>query len=250
MSSKTKHISSAFSLTELAVVLTIIAIISGAVITGNKLISQSKQAKLIQEINKYKSAIQSFRTEYQAIPGDFRQATDFFGTYDAESNPTGAINGDGDGFIDSATYSFREEPLKIWHHLELAELTQEVFDRDLIDTSSGTIVPGEDVPKIQGFDNVGLVYASGDYFMIGKQRSSDNPVISALTTTEAWSIDRKIDDGIQDDGQVRGVSSRRNTSDTLANYCDDSVDASLYDLNEKDIVCNIQFRDILGYGSS
>lgn len=244
-----KH-NSAFSLIELSVVITIISIIIAAVITGDKLIEQSKLNKLISEVSKYKAAISTFRTEYQALPGDFATATDFFGTYNAETNPNGAINGDGDGYIDSGTYSFREEPLKIWHHLELAELTQANFERDLIDTNSGTITPGEDIPKIEAMDGVGLVYVSGDYFMVGKTRSDDNPVISSLTPFSAWSIDRKIDDGLQNGGDVQGVSSRKTSSGALANYCDDAVDASLYDLDEDDIVCNLQFKNIIGYGAS
>lgn len=247
---KTTKTQKAFSLIELSVSITIIALLIGAVISGNKLIEKSKLTKLIREVDQYTSSIQTFRTEYQAMPGDFRHAEDFWGTYHVSTNPTGAINGDGDGFIDTATYSFRDEPLKLWHHLELAELTQEKFERDIIDTNAGNLVIGEDIPRINGFDGVGLVYVSGDYLMIGKERASDNPTISALTTTQAWEIDRKIDDSIQNAGNVQGVSSRKTTAGSLANYCDDSGDATLYDLSEKDIVCNLQFKNIFGYGAS
>jgi len=68
-------INSGFTLVELSVVLVIIGLIVSGVVGGVALVRQSKVRSLITDYNKYKVALNTFKLEYNAIPGDFSNAS-------------------------------------------------------------------------------------------------------------------------------------------------------------------------------
>ena len=79
-----------FTLIELSIVLVIIGLLIGAVFVGRDLIHAAEIRSTISQIEKTKTAVASFKSKYNCLPGDCPNATDYF---------TGAVNGDGDGKI-------------------------------------------------------------------------------------------------------------------------------------------------------
>lgn len=88
----TAHRQSGFTLVEISVVLVIIALITGSIIGGQKMIEEARYAAWVEQIESIRSAYAAFYNEYNALPGDFAKAT---------TTLTGAttFNGNGDGLI-------------------------------------------------------------------------------------------------------------------------------------------------------
>ncbi len=63
-----------FTLVELAIVLTIIGVLTGGVLKGAKMIENSRVIATIEQVNAYKAATTSFRNTYNALPGDMANA--------------------------------------------------------------------------------------------------------------------------------------------------------------------------------
>jgi prepilin-type N-terminal cleavage/methylation domain-containing protein len=81
---------SGFTLVELSVVIVIIGLIVAGVMGGQSLVKSSKINAQILDFNKFEVAYNAFKLEYDAIPGDMRNAG---------SSWAGATNGDGNGRI-------------------------------------------------------------------------------------------------------------------------------------------------------
>ncbi len=86
---------SGFTLVEIAIVLVIIGLILGGVLKGQELVTNARVRNIADQQNAYKAAFFAFQDRYQAVPGDYLQAS---------SNIPGlagitTANGDGDGFI-------------------------------------------------------------------------------------------------------------------------------------------------------
>ena len=201
-----------FSLIELSITLVIIAILIAGITSGSTLIKNAKINKLVAEISEIKANNQIFSTTYDAIPGDFLDATTFWGTYNATTNPDGAINGNGTDDIEHGTYSRRGEALIVWHHLELAGLISGTYNRTHINQTTGNLFMGIDIPHLQSFHDIGIYYNPsnnpeiGPHLVTGKHRVDIVPANAAFTNKQAYLIDFKIDDGIQNKGTIIGYS--------------------------------------------
>ena len=98
-----------FTLIELSIVIVIIGLIVAGVVGGQTLVRQSAIRSLVTEYNQYKVAVNAFKLEYDALPGDFNKADQYW---------TGATAGNGD----KKTYGWNTEGVRFWDHLERAEL--------------------------------------------------------------------------------------------------------------------------------
>jgi len=125
-----------FTLIELSVVLVIIGLIVGGVLVGQDLIKAATVRSQITQLQQVETAIYTFRNKYGALPGDMPNATQMFGTTDA--NGYTVANGNGDGLIlasisayvagscmSAAATQFRfgivpNEVEEVFHHLNLA----------------------------------------------------------------------------------------------------------------------------------
>ena len=90
-----------FTLIELSIVLVIIGLIVGGVLVGRDLISAARLRAQIAQIEKYKTATNTFRTKYNNFPGDIKEpeATGFgFATRGAYAG-----QGDGNGMLEGFT---------------------------------------------------------------------------------------------------------------------------------------------------
>src|SRR5437879_2899141 len=99
-----------FTLIELSIVLVIIGLIVGGVLVGQDLIKAAEIRATVAQIEKYNTAVNTFRNKYTGIPGDLLYATassfgiDDIGGTGAPCATAGAANcGDGNGLIDGAS---------------------------------------------------------------------------------------------------------------------------------------------------
>ena len=131
---KLKLLKKSFTLLELSLVLSILAILTMATISGFKIIDNSKATAIIQDIQKYREAINNFYNEYEALPGNFDNAQYTFSseTYRSanESTISGLsgdnifkvqLNGDGLGNVSSKIVSSnglcKSEAFGVWSQL-------------------------------------------------------------------------------------------------------------------------------------
>lgn len=100
-----------FTLIELSVVIVIIGLIVAGIVGGQSLVKQSQLKGIIADIDKFKVASNTFKLQYDAWPGDMKNATAYW--------PTVAGDGDGDRYINQGN-----EGLYFWQHLVHADLIQ------------------------------------------------------------------------------------------------------------------------------
>lgn len=220
----------AFSLVELAIVLVILGLLTGGILAGQSLIQASELRTISTDFNKYLSATYAFRDRYFYLPGDMVNASRFWGggstslcpDYYNATNPTYTCNGDGNGEIDTSTYSI--ETYRYWQHLSSAGLIEGIYagaEGQRIDSSYTSAMPGINMPKARfrnGSYSVSYLDqpcngASGWLGLCG----GFNRFIAGTTDTytnrrpllkpeEAWNIDTKMDDGRPGYGNVQSTS--------------------------------------------
>ncbi|MEQ1704713.1 MAG: prepilin-type N-terminal cleavage/methylation domain-containing protein [Rickettsiales bacterium] len=140
---------SAFTLMELSIVIVIIGLLVGGIMIGRDLIRASEIRGILSDYDRYNTAIATFRSKYNALPGDMTNAIDYWGIAwgnssdnytttcftNSKSIPIGSqltCNGDGNGMIAgssacsnngiSFTLVCNEESVSIWQHLANANL--------------------------------------------------------------------------------------------------------------------------------
>lgn len=195
----------AFTLVELSIVIVIIGLIVAGITAGKSLVRQAQLRSVITDIESFKSSINSFRLQYNYLPGDMPNAFSYWGASCAATSTL--CNGNGDRFVGPGV-GWQTEGLRAWQHLALAGLVKGMYTGTF---ASGTVQIGSDVPAADlpnggyhfFYDNsVGAV--SGNVIQIGALRTSDRPCTNLLSAPEASAIDSKADDGIPDAGKVYG----------------------------------------------
>lgn len=110
----TRRMEHGFSLVEAAVVLVVIGIILGAVLQGRSLIESAEFSSFRQQLREYRSAFHSFRDRFDALPGDFVNASQRIGAPNPPNGGNGLIDNGPDCESDSA------ESCLAWQHLRAA----------------------------------------------------------------------------------------------------------------------------------
>ena len=133
----------------------------------------SQLRQVISTVEKYTTAVNTFRLKYDSIPGDIPNATNYFGVASScqvSTNNTGNVvanpsnvntcNGNGDGHLSFwASYASPNEGYIFWQHLSLAKLVNGNFSGAGEDSGyqgSYTPVPGLNVPSLSYDKTVGI----------------------------------------------------------------------------------------------
>ncbi len=132
-----------FTLIELSIVLVIIGLIIGGVMVGRDLINSSGIRAQISQIEKFNSAVNTFRTKYGGLPGDLKYTeAQGFGLYYVTYGPyVGlAARGDGNGLVQNRGVSvyFFDEPLIFWRHLSDAKMIDGAYGSKLNTAAEST----------------------------------------------------------------------------------------------------------------
>ena len=120
-----------FTLIELSIVLVIIGLITGGVLVGRDLIEAAKIRQQVTQVERFKTAVQTFRTKYNGLPGDLGQ-TDA-SAFGFQPRGGGLGHGDGDGMIEycdsaaSALPNLGCENVLFWRDLSDANLIEGSF---------------------------------------------------------------------------------------------------------------------------
>lgn len=189
-----------FSLIELSIVLVAVGLIVAAVISSSTAIHNAKMRVAIKDVNEIFAAINSFEEIYHYLPGDFPHATTYWSS-------TG--NGDGDwlvGFTGS-TNDNNGEDYRVFEQLKLAGLydSNTSYDTKL---TEGTSIPYSSFkPGAYWFAERNGMHALnlGNALTLGSY--TDNNALNGgfMTSTDARSIDEKMDDGLASSGYAHAA---------------------------------------------
>ncbi len=124
-----------FSLVELSIVLVILGLITGGILSGKSLIRAAELRSVVTEYQHHLTAVSMFQDQYEAIPGDFNDATRFWGknntscaAHTGTAASPGTCNGGGDGYVQQATVAGGiSEAVGFWQHLANAGLIEGAY---------------------------------------------------------------------------------------------------------------------------
>jgi prepilin-type N-terminal cleavage/methylation domain-containing protein len=209
-----------FTLVELAIVLMIIGLLIGGILRGQELMENARVTSTIQQSKAYDGAVTTFRDAYSSLPGDIVAP----GTRLANCTVTACTTaGNGDSIIGAAlgsktgTYSSIDasENRRFWLHLAVARLISGVDASGTATAAWGVMYPAA---RIGGgfhvvYTNItGTPGVSGHFLVLRNGASgtattavNEGNGTSAISPLRAAQIDRKLDDGLPDTGDVVGI---------------------------------------------
>lgn len=230
----------AFSLTELSISVVIISILIAAVTTGVSLQKQAQIRAIAAEINIIQMAINNFKSQYNALPGDLANATTLWPS-------ATTINGNGDNKISSNFYNSgsgdtKTEDTYVFQHLYLGGILPNVFTGGVQSTR-----------YVRANNNIGNTYTSklsnGAYSifyvsyysfpfsnMIEYGSFSSDSCLGhnnggVMNPTDSYQLDLKMDDGSPNTGKLLTTTSCIGA----ANSCINSSNA--YNFNNTSNTC-------------
>jgi prepilin-type N-terminal cleavage/methylation domain-containing protein len=217
----TPHHSPAFSLVELSIVLVVLGLLTGGVLAGPSLIHAAELRNITVEVSAFKTAINTFKEKYSALPGDMSNAVSFWGRADNGSfsgqcanpytdggNSIQTCNGDGNGKVGiwqpilPARYY---EAFRSWQHLANAGLITGKYTGTMGNGGFSHTQIGINGPA-SAYNNGGWVIENyenhpgdtemfagkyGNYFEVGAETPTNAPENALLTPEDAWNIDKK-----------------------------------------------------------
>jgi prepilin-type N-terminal cleavage/methylation domain-containing protein len=230
-----------FTLIELSIVLVIIGLIVGGVLVGRDLINAAEVRATIAQIEKYQTAVNTFRAKYGFLPGDLNAAAATQFGFTARGSFAG--QGDGNGLIEGVQANatnrntglspFSGEAEMFWVDLTTANgLKVNMVDGSFnvnnmltppVSVSSAQVVNYFPAAKL-GKGNYIYVWSGGwnewwsstspgdsvNYFGISAVVGSPSGFgvmasNTTITVQQAYSIDKKIDDGFPQSGRVMAM---------------------------------------------
>lgn len=264
MTNRNDSLQKGFTLVELSIVLVILGLLVGGVLSGQSLIRGAEMRSVTADIARYSTAMYSFRDKYNAVPGDMRNATEFWGTLggdganatcqNMEATSRATCNGDGDGFIGGTAVIYSER-FRAWQHLANAGLIEGSYTGRTDSSTSGSFIvtPGKNTPpsrmraSVIRFTTFGaMTTASSDIFAgidagnyLEFRHSAGSP---PLKPEEAWNIEMKLDDGKPGTGMIH--THKATTSATYYHGCVTSDDpgTAQYNVILNSFVCVLNIR--------
>lgn len=224
---------------EMAVVLVIISLLVGGIILGEGLIQQYEVRKAVGQVDQFRTAVNSFKTQFDGVPGDLRNAEDFWG-----NGINGTQNGNGNKLIEFVNPEGVYEGYRAWQQLALAGVLEGNYEGT---QTNGVAELIKDIPP----SALGGGYAlEHDIFGLQGQLVLllGNPAVSTVTMLMdgalkpeiALNVDLRIDDGLPDSGVVRGNEGNNNSAGDCTKLNENNVRE--YDLTKTTQACILGFQ--------
>lgn len=263
----------AFTILEMVVVLLVISFLAGATVVSSALIRSNELTNAMSDVGRYTAAINNFRTKYKAMPGDMYQAHLLWGLVSGCSEgygkPGEVCYGDGNGRVCESLPG--GTPIAVQLTM-FAEATQEWIELANAGFIEGSYIYIPMQNGITGTSKIGLTYPKtarvgtsfafyyatcpiingglyGDtspyethWLVLGSQNGFVGQISdAAVTGEEAFSIDKKTDDGLPGTGKIRG--NRNNSGARWGKTACQTADVStaLYDRTPSTPNCFMMF---------
>ena len=224
-----------FTLIELSIVLVVIGLVVGGVLAGQDMIRSASMRATITQLQQYQTAVNTFRGKYNALPGDLNAATAAQfgfaarGLYAGEGDGNGVIEcnwdnqpGDNGGYFQGCG-----ETGMFWSDLSYANgMNINLIPENFLGLSApnwgsinatGTQIAQYMPPAKIGGNSYIYVWSGGAYGTSGKNyfglsavsmlqaNAILDSVGTSLTVSQAYSIDKKVDDGMPLSGNVMAM---------------------------------------------
>lgn len=239
---KNKRGEAGFTLVELAIVMMIIGLLIGGILKGQELVANAQVTATIAQIKGINGALSTFRDKYSAMAGDMANAGNRLRDC-AGACATGAAGGTtGDGRINTPAAlgnvpALADEGLLAFVHMAAADLISGV---DI--TAAGTANFGSALPDAKmsggfwlGFTQngaaTGVVGMRPGHYLVFNGLAANVAAAgqNGITTTQGAQVDRKLDDGIPNTGDVQATGSN-------------CVAGNLYQESRTDASCSLYIR--------
>lgn len=226
----------AFTLLELAIVLTVLGLLAGGITAGQYLVKQGEVNSIMTEMEKFKSASMQFYSTYSGKPGDITDAESYWGTdgsgcpANTNRNPRAATcNGNGDRRVTGT------ERWRAWQQLAAAQLIEGNFSGVAGSGGAEHAISEHNVPagKLRNSAYYMVSFEPGDtntnYFptltdmdaiFFGLQTEDNWPSNAALTPRQTYQIDSKYDDGKPAHGTINSTKNALTPNCTTADTTD------------------------------
>jgi len=235
----------AFTLIELIIFLVILGTVFGVFLNFSNKIQISEVQAIISSVKKYNVATNSFMEKYGELPGDIKK-TQVLGITDnnTDGNQNGIIeDADGvSGYKFGSIHKASGEVTNFWMHLSKSGFLKESFDGK----SNNYARLDFTFPRI-GNGNYGVTvfgYNGENYYQIGVVGANENNILMSDETLKpfiAFSVDKKIDDGVPIGGGVIAVNGVNfvNGYRSIKKEC---VDADGYNIKYKKPSCQLRIK--------
>jgi len=211
-----------FTLVELSIVLVIIGLLVGGIFVGLDMLAAAQLRGTVSQVEKYNSAVNTFRVKYNGVPGDFLSSyASAFGLYVETTLAGTAGHMDGNGLVEGGATAGTNpvgETLVFWRHMSDANLIEGSFGlngNSLIVATTGLVtgavtattqsLPPTKLTPTQNF----VVYAAAglNYYQILPVASlTTGPAYTygpqGISPVQAYNMDIKLDDGTPNGGSI------------------------------------------------
>ena len=200
-----------FSLIEVAIAVLVISLIATFSLKGRDLVQTAKLRATIDQVEAFKVAIYSFSERYGTLPGDLSNAKDLI--------DDSLENGRGAGDISSLA-----DAKRFWSHLSKAGLLTTEMQNGFPTAKCGGYFSVSS--NISGFPGTWIILSKG---------SSDNQHFSGvLSPANAHYIDKSIDTGLPEEGDVRVLKAHNASGDVIS--------GTSYNFRNKNEDCVVLFK--------
>lgn len=266
-----------FTLIEVAIVLIVIGVLTGAILAGREMVVSARLSSEVKALTEYSQAASNFRQKYLALPGDFVNATSLWGTDVGCTGTafntlpkTATCNGSDDGLIGSefitnfagndllqlqnnGTTTPAYEEFRAWQHLSNGGFMKTPF-AGVGNWDSASMGPANAPRSVADGGFVSLFSMRNPTSFAGVF-AADYGVVLVVgrrsTVAGAWSntaplftpeqmqfMDDKFDDGFQANGRITSF----NGAGANPNPGCTPIASGKYPLTNKNVICSLIYK--------